>query len=109
MGLIAFLLRTFLKICLGAQIYTPSPLVCIYVLMTAVVPAVVDGMMHCDVSLEADRDRHQDGAGHGHHQQRVQEVRKENNVLKSKLEIIPNIVYFGKYLSNLVSHGLLKE
>ncbi len=74
-----------------------------------ILPAVVDGMMNCDVSLEADRDRHQDGAGHGHHQQRVQEVRKENNVLKSKLEIIPNIVYLGKYLSNLVSHGLLKE
>jgi hypothetical protein len=73
------------------------------------VPAVVDRMMHCDVSLEADCDRHQDGAGHGHHQQRVQEVRKENNVLKSKLEIIPNFVYFGKYLSHLVSHGLLKE
>ena len=36
--------------------------------------------------LEADGHRHQDGCRHSHHQERVQEVGKENDVLKSQVK-----------------------
>ena len=41
-------------------------------------PAVVDGMVHGHVALEPDGHGHQDGSGHGHHQEWVQEVGEQD-------------------------------